>query len=157
MSELLPCPFCGEAPSDEECYWPEHQGWMIGCTKCEVAPMVSVSSGQDPCITARPETVKEWNTRHHAAEASSATIAPPEAEYAKAFIDMLAHGEGFMKDGKHVKREDVYAPAPLLPRLREMRQDVQEIRDTTPIVMQRKRLDNALATINEIINEMEKV
>ncbi len=40
--------------------------------------------------------------------------------------------------------------------LREVRGDVLEIRNTTPIVMQRKRLDSALATLDAIIKQMEK-
>jgi len=60
---LLPCPFCGGEPFSEECHWQEHQGWHVGCTSCEICPIVSASSGDDPCIDAMPEAAKAWNTR----------------------------------------------------------------------------------------------
>lgn len=57
MSELLPCPFCGEPAS---AYWPgDHStGYQAGCGNrdCEAEPHVWAKEGE-------AEAIEKWNTR----------------------------------------------------------------------------------------------
>ena len=61
MTELLPCPFCGEKPALISPCESDHM-WAISCSYC-CMELASVS---------KEEAVKRWNTRHY----------PPEVEKA---------------------------------------------------------------------------
>lgn len=61
MSELRPCPFCGEtkAKAGEQ---PHNCGWFVYCPNCYVLHDNNITEGPDDDFD-KDEAIKAWNTR----------------------------------------------------------------------------------------------
>jgi transcription elongation factor Elf1 len=62
---LLPCPFCGEVPTQPGCFFSEdtHGKWgIVRCTNCG-AQAGDVRAQYEPVDVWAPDAAKEWNRR----------------------------------------------------------------------------------------------
>lgn len=68
MSELKPCPFCGDVTRQPECYViDQSQGMKYGCVQCGCGargPDVRTAYNDKPDAPWHAAAAAEWNRRH---------------------------------------------------------------------------------------------